>query len=84
MKDNKPESRGMWIPNRVTKKKFILGYTTMKEPTTKTSNKEAVKSQWNNYNHKIIIRENNQLRSWEAGWQGKGRGTELNCAGCES
>ena len=24
----------------------------MKEPTTKTSNKEAVKSQWNSYNHK--------------------------------
>lgn len=63
MKDNKPESQEECEFQTVTKKKFILGYTIMKEPTTKTSNKEAVKSQWNNYNHKIIIRENNQLRS---------------------
>ena len=42
----------MRIPSRVTRKKIILGHTATKVPMTKTSNKEAVKSQWNNHNHK--------------------------------
>lgn len=67
----------------------------MKVPMTKTSNKEAVKSQWNNYNHKdyykrkyklIILtqflRVNLVLKS--QGGRVKAEALKLNCAGCES
>lgn len=41
---------GIWIPNKITKKKFTPAYSIMKLwPMTKTSDKELVKSQWNDY-----------------------------------